>query len=64
MSEAPVASDPNGLGASRVLRKENGYTYDAAYLLAIADRGDSLLFRGDAEWLEYMRLGGVEEDER
>ena len=44
--------------------RENGYLYEASYLLRIADQGEPLFFRGDAEWLQYMQLGGVEEDER
>jgi hypothetical protein len=51
-----------------LLLKERGYVYPVDYLMEVADRGDSLLFRGDDEWLNYMiaRAASVEyeEDER
>jgi len=58
----PYLARPEKEG-SQVLR-ENGYLYDASYLLRVAVQGGPLLFRNDAEWLQYMQLGGVKEDER
>jgi len=67
MTDLQDASEPTRVsGASSVLQ-EGGYAYPAEYIMAIADRGDSRLFRNDREWGDYMIaravLGIPEEDE-
>jgi len=37
-----------------MLLKENGYLYDADYIMRVVEEGWPLYFHGDAEWRDYM----------
>jgi hypothetical protein len=66
MTDLQDASEPTRVSGASAVLQEGGYAYPADYLIAIADQGDSLLFRNDREWQEYVIarsvLGGYEED--